>query len=323
MKLFLFLILGIIFSVSASVFPAELVTELSKADDFLKNIVYIPRTWLVIFYKSDVPECSAFFPEFIKLAEHNEGILHFGAVDCNKEIANDLCTGFQLKEMPTILMFPSDLKNLSSEEAGGQTGMMGKPPYVYQGPKKAAPLANWALAALNNRVKFMSDSNSATLLSGNEPKALLFSTKTKVSDLFKSLAAEFSSAMLSRYTISVFQVLNKETALVKRFGISEFPSLVVVKGDGSVVKYSDVFKWKPLRDFLESHAQLQKPQETVKDAPSGTARPEPKAPVLYHVDDEASWNRACTRAGWCFISFLDPTDESHERCNEGRWCRGG
>lgn len=43
--------------------------------------------------------------------------------------------------------------------------------------------------------------------------------------------------------------------------------------------------------------------------------PEPakKESVLWHVKDQASWEKACPKAGWCFVTFLDSQSEDHER----------
>lgn len=77
------------------------------------------------------------------------------------------------------------------------------------------------------------------------PKALLFTEKGTTSALLKSIAIDFLDV------ISVGQVRNKDTAVVEKFGIEKFPTLLLIPTEGEPIVYNGELNKKDMVAFLK------------------------------------------------------------------------
>ncbi len=96
----------------------------------------------------------------------------------------------------------------------------------YQGPRTAKGIVDAVIDKIPNIVKKVDDKSlEAFLAEANETaKAILFTEKGTTSALIKSVAIEFKGS------ISVAQIRNTQKASVELFGITEFPTLLLLPG---------------------------------------------------------------------------------------------
>ena len=144
---------------------------------------------------------------------------------------------------------------------------------------------------MNNHVVKVTDANVNDFLAdggnGGGPRALLFTDKNKVTPLLKGLAIEFLGVL------PVGQVRSGETETVTRFGVTSFPTLVLVPGGGAEPEVYDGEMKKPaMVAFLSkvkvaatnptgAHSDAADTADTTTTKPSATAQV--TAPVIVDV----------------------------------------
>lgn len=136
----------------------------------------------------------------------------------------------------------------------------------YQGARSAKAIVDAVVDRIPNHVKRATDKDLDKWLGQNEerPKAILFTEKGTTSALIRALAIDFLGA------VDVAQVRNKETASVEKFGVSEFPTLVVIPGAGKEHQlYHGDLKKQPIVEFLSQFA-TPNPDATGQAAPSAS-----------------------------------------------------
>lgn len=118
----------------------------------------------------------------------------------------------------------------------------------YQGPRTASGIVDAVVSKINNHVAKLTDKEIDGFLEKDEekPKAILFTEKGTTSALLRSIAIDFLDV------ISVGQVRNKEKAVVDKFGISSFPSFVLIPGGGKEpITYDGELNKKDMLEFLK------------------------------------------------------------------------
>jgi hypothetical protein len=125
-----------------------------------------------------------------------------------------LCGQYQIQGFPTIKAF----------------GEPGKPPVDYQGAREAAAIKQYATNIIPSTSKRLSVKNAPDFIAGSKPKVVLFTDKNDTPVLYKSLSTEFKAHL----AFGEVQKSNKE--LVKQFGITAFPTLLVLPAGTSVPK---------------------------------------------------------------------------------------
>lgn len=136
----------------------------------------------------------------------------------------------------------------------------------YQGARSAKAIVDAVVDRIPNHVKRATDNDLDKWLGENEerPKAILFTEKGTTSALIRALAIDFLGA------VDVAQVRNKETASVEKFGVSEFPALVVIPGAGKEHQlYQGELKKQPMTEFLGQFA-TPNPDASGQPAPSAS-----------------------------------------------------
>ena len=128
----------------------------------------------------------------------------------------------------------------------------GKPIIVdYQGPRTAKGIVEAVKGIIPNYVKRVTDKDLEEWLkdSNETAKAILFSDKGTTSALIKVLAADFVGNM------NFAQIRDKDMEAISTFGITTYPTLVVLPGgDAPGVLYEGEMKKGPMTEFLNKYA---------------------------------------------------------------------
>ena len=205
------------------------------------------------FYAPWCGHCKNLKPEYEKAAKGLKDLAQVAAVNCDEENNKAFCGSMGVQGFPTLkIVKPSSKKS-------------GKPIVEdYQGPRTASGIVDAVKAAIPNNVKKMSDKGlSAFLDSSNDTsKAILFSDKGTTSALMKVLANEYLGSM------TFAQIRNKEATAVDTFGVTEFPTLIVLPGGRKEpVKYEGSFKKGPMKYFLDEYASIISKSDNQKQEP--------------------------------------------------------
>lgn len=117
----------------------------------------------------------------------------------------------------------------------------------YKGPRTATSITEEVVKQINNHVTKVTDSELEAFVSGEGPKALLFTEKGTTSALLRSIAIDYLSV------IKVGQVRNKEKAAVEKYGIEKFPTLVLIPAgaDAEPIIYSGEMNKADMVEFLK------------------------------------------------------------------------
>ena len=137
----------------------------------------------------------------------------------------------------------------------------------YQGQRSTKAIVDAVVDKISNHVKKLQDSNLEEWLADTTTpaKAILFTEKSTTSGLIRALAIDFLG------NIGVGQIRSKEEAAVEKYGITQFPSVVLFPGQGQdPIVYSDEMKKEPLVKLL---SQVTPPNPD--PAPSKQKAPKP------------------------------------------------
>ena len=153
-------------------------------------------------------------------------------------------------------------------------GTFGKPIISdYKGGRSAGDLAEAAKALLPNHVTRLQDAEWTSWLEkkNDTTKAILFSDKGTTSALIKSLASDFYES------IEVVQVRDKEAAINKVFGVTKYPTLVILPGgDKEAVIYDGDLKRPGMLAFFGQYGKVRAvPTKGTKKSKS-SAQPDKK-----------------------------------------------
>ncbi|KAJ5573429.1 uncharacterized protein N7459_007856 [Penicillium hispanicum] len=216
---------------------------------------------LLRFYAPWCGHCKNLKPAYEKAAQNLNGLAKVAAVNCDDDENKPFCGQMGVQGFPTLKIVTPSKKP-------------GKPRVEdYQGARSAKGIVDAVVDRIPNRVKRATDKDLDKWLAQDEdrPKAILFTEKGTTSALIRALAIDYLDA------IDVAQVRNKETNSVEKFGVSEFPTLVVVPGDGSEHKlYEGEMKKQPISEFLSQFASAN-PDASGKAASPADSKQKPKS----------------------------------------------
>ena len=151
--------------------------------------------------------------------------------------------------MPTIRTFPATTAAKRKQTPG-----------TYEGQREAIPIAQHAATLIPTTwVNTVSDATSEGFFN-KRPKwahALLFTAKTVTTTMFKALSVEY------RKTIVFGEVRASKLSkrLVTSYGVTKYPTLVMVKPDGKHEKHTGGLSHMSLSFFLDKfvdHAKRSK-----------------------------------------------------------------
>ena len=150
----------------------------------------------------------------------------------------------------------------------------------YQGARSAKAIVDAVVDRIPNHVKKLTDKDLDQWLS-EEPessKVVLFTEKGTTSALTRALAIDFLGS------VRVGQIRSKESGAVEKFGVENFPTLVLLPGgDKEPIVYDGELKKKPIVDFLSQVAapnpdpapakvKAQSSSKTPKSSPSSNKK---------------------------------------------------
>lgn len=197
------------------------------------------HTTIVEFYAPWCGHCQNLKPAYEKAAKKLAGLAKVAAVNCDDESNKPLCAQMGVKGFPTLKII----------KPGSRPGR----PTVedYQGPRNAKGIIDAVVDKIPNHVeKLTANALDGWLSAGNETaKALLFTEKGTTSALLRALAIDFLGL------IRIAQIRKKETAAVEMFGVSKFPTLVLLPGGArESLVYDGEIKKEPMVAFLSQVA---------------------------------------------------------------------
>ncbi|EAW08205.1 putative disulfide isomerase [Aspergillus clavatus NRRL 1] len=226
------------------------------------------------FYAPWCGHCQSLKPAYEKAAKNLEGLAKVAAVNCDEDANKPLCGRMGVQGFPTLKIITPSKKP-------------GKPRVEdYQGARSAKAIVDAVVDKIPNHVKKATDKDLDQWLSKDEdkPRAILFTEKGTISALIKAVAIEFLGS------IQVGQIRNKEAAAVEKFGVTQFPTLVLVPGGGKEpIKYSGDLKKQAIVEFLSQAAapNLDPAPATPKAKPTKSNKSAKPAKTSTVLDDEA------------------------------------
>ena len=198
------------------------------------SLTHLPK--VVEFYAPWCGHCQNLKPAYEKAAKNLEGLAKVAAVNCDDDENKSLCGVMGVKGFPT-------LKTVRPGKKPGSRPVVED----YNGPRSAKGIVDAVVDKINNHVRRLTDKDADAFLDADPdtPKAILFTEKGTTSALLRSIAIDFLDV------ISVAQVRDKEAATNKRFGITFYPTLVLIPpGGGEPVIYDGELKKDAMVKFL-------------------------------------------------------------------------
>ncbi|KAK4200089.1 putative disulfide-isomerase [Triangularia verruculosa] len=217
------------------------------------------HTSIVEFYAPWCGHCKNLQPAYEKAAKNLAGIAKVAAVDCDEDANKQFCGQMGVQGFPT-------LKIVRPKKGGGKPMVQD-----YNGQRTASGIVEAVVQAMNNHVVKVEDKSLDKFLGDKKdaPKALLFTDKGTTSSLLKSIAIDFLDV------ITVGQVRNNQAKAVEKFGITKFPTLILLPGgDAPAVTYDGELKKEALVTFL---SQAGAPNPDPAPAKGKAAKKEKKA----------------------------------------------
>ncbi|KAJ5601102.1 hypothetical protein N7510_010636 [Penicillium lagena] len=199
-----------------------------------------PLTSSSRFYAPWCGHCQNLKPAYEKAAKNLNGLAKVAAVNCDDDENKAFCGQLGVQGFPTLKIVTPGKKP-------------GKPRVEdYKGARTAKGIVDAVVDQIPNHVKRATNKDLDKWLAQNEdrPKAILFTEKGSTSALVRALAIDFLGS------IDFAQVRDKETELVDKYDITEFPTLVLVPADSGENKvYNGEMKKLPITAFLSLTAK--------------------------------------------------------------------
>ncbi|KAF3309582.1 hypothetical protein TWF173_010768 [Orbilia oligospora] len=168
-----------------------------------------------------------------------KGLAQVAAIDCDEDANKRTCQEYGIQGFPTIKVF--------------KPGKSGKPSIQdYQGARTAKGIVDFLIEQIPNHVtRINSKTVDGFLKEKNETaKAILFTTKGVATPLYKALAVDFFGS------VTFGQVRDKETEVLKLFGVEKFPTFLVLPGGSAEgVIYDGDMKKDGMLKFVKKFAQ--------------------------------------------------------------------
>lgn len=124
----------------------------------------------------------------------------------------------------------------------------------YNGQRNAKEIVDAVIDKIPNHVKRVEDSTLEKFLAeaNDTAKAILFTDKGKTSALLRAVAIEFKDS------IAVAQIRDKEKASVELFGVTKFPTLILLPGgkEAKGIVYDGELKKAEIVNFLSTSTKI-------------------------------------------------------------------
>lgn len=249
--------------VSCALYEDDGPVAVLTADNFDELVSTSPVAWVVEYFAPWCGHCQALAPQYTKAADNLKGLVNVGAVDCDVEGNKRLCSQAGVQGFPSIKIYPA----LKSKNP--YTHKWEKLATDYQGPRTAKPIVDAALAQLSDsNIAKVSDAAAFTeyeAAAGKAalPQVVLFTNKPKTTALYKSLSLRYKGR-------AAFAEVQSTASVAEKFGITNFPTLLVVTPSGDQQLYQGNLKPLELISWLDTYV-LDKVAEAAEDSSNGGA----------------------------------------------------
>ncbi|KAI9648154.1 hypothetical protein NHQ30_002786 [Ciborinia camelliae] len=228
-------------AVHAGLYPKSSAVLSIDGKDYDRMIAQSNYTSIVEFYAPWCGHCKNLQPAYEKAAKNLAGLAKVAAVNCDEESNKAFCGGFGVQGFPTLKIVKPGSKP-------------GKPIVEdYNGPRTAKGIVEAVVDKIPNLVKKVTDKDLESFLAdaNDTAKAILFTDKGKTSATLKAIAIDFKGS------IKVAQIRNTEKASVELFGITEFPTLILLPGGEATegIVYDGELKKDGMIKFLTQAAE--------------------------------------------------------------------
>lgn len=191
------------------------------------------------FYAPWCGHCKNLKPAYETAAKSLQGIAKVAAINCDEEMNKPFCGKMGVQGFPTLKIVRPSKKQ-------------GKPTVEdYQGARSAKGIVEAVKDKVPNSVKRVNDKNLDEWLQENKDtaKAILFSEKGVVSATMRALAIDFAGI------VSVAQIRKTEKGAVEKYGITEYPSLILIPvSSDTPIKYDGKLEKAAMVEFLSQIA---------------------------------------------------------------------
>ncbi|KAK6348456.1 hypothetical protein TWF718_006249 [Orbilia javanica] len=244
--------------------------------NFAEKILKSNHASVVEFYAPWCGHCKNLKPAYEKAAENMKGLAQVAAIDCDEDANKRTCSEYGIQGFPTIKVF--------------KPGKSGKPSVLdYQGQRTAKGIVDFLIEQIPNHVaRVNSKTVDGFLQEKNETaKAILFTTKGVATPLYKALAIDFFGS------VTFAQVRDKETEVLKLFGVEKVPTFLVLPGGTAEgVVYDGEMKKDAMLKFVGKFAEPATGKPAAKDekaesSSSSSAPPPPPRPTFDSTIPEA------------------------------------
>ena len=169
---------------------------------------------IVEFYAPWCGHCKTLQPAYETAAKKLAGLAKVAAVNCDEDVNKQFCGQMGVKGFPTLKII--------------KPGKLSSRPVVedYNGAREAAAIVDAVTGKMSNLVKKVEDKDMEGFLKENNSsaKAILFTEKTTVSALWKAVAIDFKGS------VTVAQIRSKQKASAELFGVTKFPTIILLPG---------------------------------------------------------------------------------------------
>lgn len=207
--------------------------------DYERVIAKSNYTSILEFYAPWCGHCKNLKPAYETAAKSLAGIAKVAAINCDEEMNKPFCGQMGVQGFPTLKIVRPSKKP-------------GKPTVEdYQGSRTAKGIVDAVKDKVPNIVKRLNDKSLDGWLQENQDsaKAILFSEKGLVSATLRALAIDFAGL------VSVGQVKKSEKEITEKYGVTEFPSLILLPaGSDEVIKHEGKVEKEAMVEFLSQVA---------------------------------------------------------------------
>ncbi|KAF1912458.1 hypothetical protein BDU57DRAFT_542293 [Ampelomyces quisqualis] len=207
--------------------------------DYDRLIAKSNYTSIVEFYAPWCGHCKNLKPAYETAAKSLAGIAKVAAVNCDEEMNKPFCGQMGVQGFPTLKIVRPGKKP-------------GKPTVEdYQGERSAKGIVSAVKDKVPNAVKRVNDKSLDEWLEANKnsAKAILFSDKGVVSATLRALAIDFAGL------VSIAQIKKTEKAAIEKYGITQFPSLMLLQpGSEEPIKFDGKVEKDAMVKFLSQVA---------------------------------------------------------------------
>lgn len=211
----------------------------------LSKLLSRRKTWFVYFFRSKDDNFKENVEKIKNIASQSYGIFEFGAINCKDD--EEICDEYTVHSTPKLLYFPDSGNN--EEE--------------YEGKIEFQNIFKYGAKRMQNFVRVINKDNYADFLTTHSElyHVLLFTNKKSTPPLFKALSKDYLNKL------SLGEVRQSETELVKSFNIQKFPTLLILidHETGQSEVFDGEMKYDNIKKFFGKYAYKRKEEnKTVK-----------------------------------------------------------